>query len=357
MLEEKLQVTFIEVKMNEYQIPWEENPEDQNDSLFPEAKLQLKKDVIRFLELFPDVKLSGKLDIRCFAAFPNLQTDEKITKERSLILIKPDTENPEILSDKLHLYASEKGTEEMNKLLEFMFGRFIGPMSTIPNKSFADFIPETKKALNLSIAATDTALQSQIENIDPLEDSLDTSLKEKLLEDKTTKDILDALSNKSYQRKFEEQYPGIKLIDLANAKKQSKYPLQTTKGKIPIFGTNGIKKVLDHFDDSLQHQGLKTLMEKLLKEKIILHAKNSGGTFAKVEEKNLQDFLESIRNCGQCQTVEELKSCGTANGRLTEFQTEEEIIKALKFADKFHTGINIYSTCIVYCLHSVKRST
>ena len=63
MLEEKILVTLIEVKMNEYQVPWEENPEDQNDSLFPEAKLQLKKDVIRILELFPDVKLSGKLDI------------------------------------------------------------------------------------------------------------------------------------------------------------------------------------------------------------------------------------------------------------------------------------------------------
>ena len=324
--------------MNEYQIPWEENPEDQNDSLFPEAKLQLKKDVIRFLELFPDVKLSGKLDILCFAAFPNLEKDEKITKDRSLILIKPDFESTGVLSNKLHLNAIEKPTDEVQNLYKLMFGRFIGPMSTIPNKSMADLIPQTKKALNLSIATTDTALKSQIESVDPSEEILDTSLKEKLLEDKTIQDILCALSNKGYQSMFAEQYPGIKLNDLAVAKKQSKYPLQSKNGKIfPIFGIDAIQKVLDHFDQSLYHQGNEEIMRKLVNEKIEFYDKDSGHHFKKIEQNETKDFIEK-RDCDDCKTVKELKSFGTVAGKLTRLHSETHIFRALKFADKFHAG-------------------
>ena len=97
-------------------------------------------------------------------------------------------------------------------------------MSTIPNKSLADLIPETEKVLDLSTAAADTAFRSQIKNIDPVDEILDTSLKDKLLEDKTTQDILQALANKGYQKKFAEQYPGIDLSTFTAAKKQKKIP-------------------------------------------------------------------------------------------------------------------------------------
>ena len=212
-------------------------------------------------------------------------------------------------------------------------------MSTIPNKALADLIPETEKVLDLSTAATDTAFRSQIENIDPVDEILDTSLKDKLLEDKTTQDILQALEKKSYQKKFEEQYPGIDLSTLSAAKKQSKYPLQAKKGNLfPIFGINAINKVLDHFDENLQHQGNKEIYNKMTKEKIELYHKEDKTNFKKVEEDNMEDFIKNIRNCDQCKMVEELKSSGTLKGRLTELHSEDDIIKALDFADKLHTG-------------------
>ena len=211
-------------------------------------------------------------------------------------------------------------------------------MSTIPNKLMADLIPQTEKGLNLSIAATDTALRSQIENIDPVADVLDNSLKDKLLEDETTQNILEALANKGYQKKFKDQYPGINLIEIANAKKQSKYPLQTKKGSVPFFGINGINKILDHFDDSLQHQGIDTLVSKLGKEKIEFHIKDPDGNFTKVEEKDVKSFIINLRNCDQCKTVEELKKSGTSTGNLTKLYSENDVIKALKYADRFHTG-------------------
>ena len=349
MLEEKILITFIEVKMNEYQIPWEENPEDQNDSLFPEAKLQLKKDVIRFLELFPDVKLSGKLDILCFAAFPNLETDEKITKDRSLILIKPDFENTEILSNKLHFCSVADVNEEVKKLYTFIFGRFIGPMSTIPNKSASTMISVSNEALNLSTASTNTAMKSLIENIDPVDDTIDRTLKEKLLDDQTTQNILQALASKKYQKKFAEQYPGINLPDLGISKKQSKYPLQSKKGNtFPIFGVDAIKKVLDHFDENLYHQGKEEIMTKLDKEKIDFYGKDSNGNYKKVEQTEILGIIEDLnRDCEECKIVNELKSCGVSKGKLTTLHSETHIFKALKFADKFHTGENTFRINII----------
>ena len=212
MLKSKLLLIFVEVKMSEFQVPWEENPEDQNVSLFSEAKVQLKKDVIRCMELFPDVKLSGKLDILCYAAFPNFERDEKINKDRSLILTKQDIENSSILYNKLHAERSGelKPTESVRELYKFIFGRYIGPISTIPNKSMANLISKSEKVLSISVASTDTALQSQIENVDPSDDILDTSLKDKLLEDKTTQDILQALEKKSYQKSLQSNTQELK---------------------------------------------------------------------------------------------------------------------------------------------------
>ena len=213
-------------------------------------------------------------------------------------------------------------------------------MSTIPNKLLADLIPETEKALNLSIAATDTALKALIEKIDPEDEILDTSLKKKLLEDKTTQDILQALATKSYQKKFEEQYPGIKITELAVAKKQSKYPLQSKKGNtFPIFGMKAIKMVLDHYDENLQHQGLDALMNRIRKENIEFYHKDDG-QFKKIEEKEVQEFNGNIRDCDQCNIVQEIKSHGTTREKFTKLHSEEDILKALVFADKFHTGKN-----------------
>ena len=72
----------------------------------------------------------------------------------------------------------------------------------------------------------------------------------------------------------------------------------------------------------------------MTKEKIVFYHKEDKTNFKKVEEDNMEDFIKNIRNCDQCKTVEELKSSGTLKGRLTELHSEEDIIKALEFADK-----------------------
>ena len=59
-----------------------------------------------------------------------------------------------------------------------------------------------------------------------------------------------------------------------------------------MFGINAINKVLDHFDENLQHQGNKEIYNKMTKEKIELYHKEDKTNFKKVEEDKMEDFIK-----------------------------------------------------------------
>ena len=86
------------MKTNEDDTPWEENPRDQkvDSKNYKTGVDQLERDVLRFLELIPDIKMAG-VRIATNVAFPlaSESTERAITAEDLL------PENALVLLEKL----------------------------------------------------------------------------------------------------------------------------------------------------------------------------------------------------------------------------------------------------------------
>ena len=102
---------MLQVKTKEANIPWDPKPEDQkvDGKLFKDGVDQLERDVLRFLELTPDIPMS-KARITTNLAFP------LAPKRSEKVLTKEDfsTENASQLLEKLgvpkeYLEVSQEG--------------------------------------------------------------------------------------------------------------------------------------------------------------------------------------------------------------------------------------------------------
>ena len=98
------------------------------------AKLQLQKDVIRFLELNQDLKVAGKIDFTCLAAFPSAENTEGSNKDMSNILTKVDMENADKFLDKIGIKkpVRNQGTyldsKDLREVFQHIICRYAGSL-------------------------------------------------------------------------------------------------------------------------------------------------------------------------------------------------------------------------------------
>ena len=90
------------MKTSVYNLPWIENPDDQHLGQFSNAKGQLQRDILRFSELFPDIKFLGKIKFKFFVAFPFYE-EEVMDDRKNSILTRPDLASTKRLFQKLDL--------------------------------------------------------------------------------------------------------------------------------------------------------------------------------------------------------------------------------------------------------------
>ena len=105
------------MKTNNYKIPWEENQNDQgvDSNNLNKAKDQLVRDVMRFMELLPDLRMTD-IEVRLYAAFP-LADDSCLKRPKSsLLLTKNDIQDEQDLLEKVGLHDYEKPTDKVKTL-------------------------------------------------------------------------------------------------------------------------------------------------------------------------------------------------------------------------------------------------
>ena len=175
--ENKICVTFVEVKTQEYHKPWVEDKKDQSieENLMSKAKDQLMRNVLRyksifllqnahlelhfrFLELFPDVEFLGKLEFKFFAAFPLVSTDPG-TRDFP-ILTEQDLLSRDRLRDKFGLKRSE---EKEKNLLVKICSRYLGLHSTLEIKSSKESFKADREELDFGKLKFESAIRTQIE--------------------------------------------------------------------------------------------------------------------------------------------------------------------------------------------------
>ena len=333
------------MKTNEYRRPWEENSEDQNvnQKNLSKAKDQLKRDILRFSELLPDVDFYERIKFQTFVAFP-LVEDESEPRNDCNILTKPDFESDEKL-EKIFCLQNIKTKTTHDSLLKTIVARYVGLHSTIPLKNNAEAFNLEEKRLKRGHRKFDSAFKhSFMERTEEV--SGDDGLRKKMSENKVSRDILSAINNKKYRvGKFKEKY-NFPLFDdtdaIQEAPKEAIYPFRRAKSKNPvIIGKDNIKILLQYHDSKIGHQGLSAIIEKIKSNKIEIFDSNTVEKnifFSKMLESDLEESLSYHLDCEQCLEVAILKERGDFDGFQVSLTKDEDIQKAIQYGDRLHRG-------------------
>ena len=325
-----------------------ENLQDQRivPKSLTKAKDQLDRDILRFMELLPDLKLCGLVQIQVFAAFP-LFNEEKCTDKSGYgILTRCDFQSPERLMEKLDLVGvTKKIPLKIKNIYLKIVGRYIGLHSTIPLKNNAEAFNVEEKRLKRGHRKFDSAFQhSFMERIEEV--SGDDGLRKKMSESKVCRDILSAIDKKKYRvGKFKEKY-NFPLFDdtdaIQEAPKEAIYPFRRAKSKNPvIIGKDNIKILLQYHDSKIGHQGLSAIIEKIKSNKIEIFDSNTVEKnifFSKMLESDLEESLSYHLDCEQCLEVAILKERGDFDGFQVSLTKDEDIQKAIQYGDRLHRG-------------------
>ena len=314
------------------------------------AKLQLEKDIIRFLELNQDLKVAGKIDFTCLAAFPSAENTEGSNKDMSNILTKVDMENADKFLDKIGIKKPVRNqrthldSEVLREVFQHIICRYAGSLSAVPLKSLVESLHAGKDALDENIRKTETALRLQIENNtataikSETDESRNESLKKSLSKLEINQKILDALKKPNFKETFKKDYPGIQIDDLKNFYDDNnfEYLVEWKKSKChPIFGIESIQTVLQHFDKITNHQGLLEIITVLKREKIEVYVQSEEKIF---EELKWEKLMGKHFHCELCNLVERLKANGRKERRKVFLERKEDIDAAINFGDQKHSG-------------------
>ena len=150
--------------------------------------------------------------------------------------------------------------------------------------------------------------------------------------DATMKDVLDALKNGNYKKKFKEKCPGIPVDDLSLENKASPYTFKTKSGNThPVFGSSAFKIVLQYLDEKEKesHKGRTALRTKLEDDKIEFWSPEG-------VHHSHEDILETYQ-CDACDIVARVDPQSTSIGKVW-LENDEDIKEALHYADSQHKG-------------------
>ena len=316
-------------------VPYDPNEADQDISKknVEKGNQQLLSDILRFLEVFKDIRAKDKIQMRSSLAFP------LCCKEDPKYLTKNDLNpnNSKQLLQKLGfpMENTKKTPDSFSvSIYQQVVSRYIGLHSTVPSKCASESFCLSSNMLGLAERNMESVFGSQVQNIQNDEFAAKKSLKNVCANDPLMKDVRNMLEQTSYRAKFESQHP--KLLEYITAqdvkvdKLVSEYVFTNKKGH-PIFG-EAIKKVIEVVDDLTYHQGPKKILE-YLKEKKISGISENG------EELQMKKWVtKHVDNCSDCDFVQKLRAQYRTDEKMIQIN-ESDILSVLQFTDRKHQGL------------------
>ena len=328
---------ILQVRTNEEDTPWDPDPKDQKvDAKNYRAGVeQLQRDVLRFLEMIPDIKMD-QVRIATNVAFPLAsESSERAITEEDLL-----AENAPALLEKLgipndFMQKESQGSRraEDEEIFKKIACRYLGAHSKVPTKISMD---DGLGALGLAIKGTEVGFKAQASGSVLDKEAELLNMREAVAKDAWMKVIWDAVTIPKFGKKFQLENPDIPLKDLkVDRERFLKIPKapESDSDKYPLFGTTVIKAVIRAADEEAGHQGVEAIKEVLVGEKYSFHDEH-GNPF---EQQPLVD--EHVQGCAECSEVQAIKSKAIGGGGGTLFWIPEELEReVLLYADKKHQG-------------------
>ena len=319
----------MQVKSNEDDTPWDPKPEDQRVDAdnFKLGLDQLERDVLRFCEMLPDVRMAD-VTITTNIAFPLAPRSaerEALTKEDFL------PENAQNLLRRLGVSMELLGgypTSDNKDAYKRIICRYLGAHAKVPAKISMN---RGLEVLELAMKGTDSSFQVHVSDPTFTDQGEIEKMKKAVTRDAWMKEIRNAVLTPKFGKKFQEQNKGIPLKDLKHDK--DRFLKQSSTKSFPLFGLPVINAVLKAADEQTAHQGSQPILDLLKKEKYVFYDQ----TGAPLDKGALVD--EHIRECTDCFEVQVIKDKVPPCPSKFLLQIPEEIEHdALLYADKRHRG-------------------
>jgi len=210
---------------------------------------QLERDVLRFLELIPDIKMAG-VRIATNVAFPlaseRPQRPARAITEKDLL-----SENAPVLLEKLGIpndliqknFEGIPSTED-EETFKRIVSRYLGAHSKVQVKIPMDMGLE---ALELAVRGTEGGFGAQASD-STLDKAVEvSSIRKAVASDAMMNKIRYALQTPKFANKFQTQNPSIPLQDIEVDKER--FLKQTSTGNYPLYGTPVIEAVVRAADE------------------------------------------------------------------------------------------------------------
>ena len=150
----------MQVKTNDIPITWDQKPEDQkvDQKNCKDGREQLERDIIRFMEMLPDVKMRD-VNIHYNLAFPLAGS----RKEGVLTMEHFEDDHQEDLLKALGIppiQEPSQPTPVMEDTYKRLVCRYLGPHSQVPSKFASESFRRGLSALQLAKRGTESCLEA-----------------------------------------------------------------------------------------------------------------------------------------------------------------------------------------------------
>ena len=287
----------MQVKTNEYNVPWDPKDEDQKvDSRnYNSGVDQLDRDILRFLEMLPDLVMTN-LKIVTNVAFPLAPEPD------ARALTKEDFEirNARSLLEKLGISLAQtvcKPSAEMEATYKRIACRYLGAHAKMSATTSLDAGLE---ALGLAVKGIESGFKAEMTNLNMLDEEKIENTRRAVSQDAWMRRIRRAKEHQKFGEKFQKENINIPLDDLRIDSKR--FLIQISIKSYPLFGSDVIDAVLKAVDDNVTHQGAKAVMDKLAKDKYVFY--NQAGDLLNLET----TVKEYTRSCVDCYRVQAIRS-------------------------------------------------
>lgn len=316
-------------------MPWELKDEEQkvDKGNVAEGNDQLKRDALRFLELVPDIKMAGHVDINLMLAFPLAPAP---SSSNTSVLTREDFEEgrEDELLKSLGIKIPRPGERplaETQRVFKRIGCRYVGAHSQVPSKNASEAFKIGLHEHELAVKGTDSGFKAVVTGASIELSDIPQKFMKVISCDPLMQQIRSANENAKFRNKFQEENPGIHLKKLKLVK--NKRISDSTTGKYPVFGKPLAKRIVELIDAQYGlHQGSDEILKRLVKENIQFFTK----TGEVMDTRELVD--DHVSRCEDCKEVAELVNlCPPTSEQLVQIPNEH-VLRALEFADRKHQG-------------------
>ena len=314
---------FLQVKTNESDTPWDPKPESDQKvegsssrKLYSDALDQLDRDVLRFLELVPDIQMAT-VKIATNVAFPlapasseRALTKDDFSPDNAAGLLEKLGVPRECLQDPRGPPSRRADDEETYKK---MICRYLGAHSQIPAKISME---KGLRSLNLAVRSTEAGLGVEATASTFDREEVD-NMRKAVAKDKRMREIRSATEIHKFGKKFQDKNIDIPLNDLKADK--DRFLKQVSTNTFPLYGLPVIKAVLKAVDEEVAHQGSQAIISGLVKEKYVFFDENG------IPLDHRKKVDEHIQGCTDCSEVQKIKDKVIPPASATPVQNPEDI--------------------------------